>query len=57
MGVPKEEILKATKGMLQKQVYVVFTTAANGIGPVMENLAEHLKFQVAIEKAGVMVAA
>jgi hypothetical protein len=57
MGVPKEQILEATKGMLQKQVYVVFTTATNGIGPVMENLAEHLKFQVAIEKAGVMVAA
>jgi uncharacterized protein YciI len=57
MGVPKEKILEATKGMLQKQVYVVLTTATNGIGPVMENLAEHLKFQLAIEKSGVMVAA
>ena len=57
MGVPKEDILRATNGMLQKQVYVVFTTPTNGIGPVMANLEEHLKFQVAIEKSGIMVAA
>jgi uncharacterized protein len=55
--VTKEEILEASKEMLQKQVYVVFSTPTKGIGPVMENLATHLEHQRSIERAGVMLAA
>jgi len=36
---------------------VVFTTPINGIGPVMENVKEHLAFQVRLEKEGIMFAA
>ncbi len=38
-------------------MYVYFTRPANGMGPVMENLEEHLKFQVELEQKGVMFGA
>jgi uncharacterized protein YciI len=57
MRVTKEQVLEASEGMLQKQVYVIFSTPTNGIGPVMKNLAVHLEHQRSIERAGVMVAA
>jgi uncharacterized protein len=57
MRVTREQILEASKGMLQKQVYVVFSTPTSGIGPVMENLAKHLEHQRNIERAGILVAA
>ena len=52
-----EDILNASRGMLQKQLYVVFTTPANGMGPVMANIEAHLKFQVELEKKGIMFGA
>ena len=52
-----EDILNASRGMLQKQLYVVFTTPANGIGPVMANIEAHLKFQIALEQQGIMFGA
>ncbi len=55
--VTREDLLEASKGMLQKQMYVYFTTPTNGMGPVMENLEAHLKFQVELEKKGVMFGA
>ncbi len=51
------DILNASAGCLQKQMYVYFTTPANGLGPVMENLEDHLKFQVELEQKGVMFGA
>jgi uncharacterized protein YciI len=45
------------RGFLAKQLYVVFTTPANGIGPVMENLQRHLDYQELLEKKGIMFAA
>lgn len=58
MDIPtKADIVAATSGMLNKDLYVVFTTPANGMGPVMENLPEHLKFQVEIEQKGIMFGA
>ena len=45
------------RGYLAKQLYVVFTSPANGIGPVMENLAPHLEFQEKLEREGIMFAA
>jgi hypothetical protein len=55
--VTKDDILKASAGMLQKQLYVVFTTPTNGVGPVMENIEEHLNFQVDLEQRGIMLGA
>ena len=55
--ITKDNILEASKGMLQKQLYVVFTTPVDGMGPVMENLEEHLQFQVKLEQDGIMLGA
>ncbi len=56
-NVTKDDILAATQQMIQKQLYVVFTTPTNGMGPVMENLEEHLKFQISLEERGIMLGA
>ncbi|PON15228.1 hypothetical protein C2W62_24970 [Candidatus Entotheonella serta] len=55
--ITKDDVLNVSKGMLQKQLYVVFTTPTNGLGPVMENIEAHLKFQVQLEKDGIMFGA
>ena len=55
--VKAADILEASKGMLQKQLYVVFTRPTGGLGPVMENLKPHLDFQVKLEQDGIMVGA
>ena len=55
MSEPKvkvQDVLDASKGMLQKHLYVVFTTPTDGMGPVMENLEAHLEHQVRMEKEG-----
>lgn len=51
------DILGASKGMLQKQMYVVFTKPTKGLGPVMANIEAHLKFQVELEGKGIMFGA
>ncbi|MBG6163777.1 uncharacterized protein YciI [Labrenzia sp. EL_195] len=55
--ITKDDILKASAGMLQKQLFVVFTSPTNGMGPVMENIEEHLNFQVDLEQRGIMLGA
>ena len=55
--VIKEDVMNACEGMLQKQLYVVFTTPTHGLGPVMENIEPHLKFQVSLEERGIMFGA
>ena len=55
--ITREDVLEACKGMLQKQLYVYFTTPVSGLGPVMENLEAHLTFQVELEKKGIMFGA
>ena len=42
--VTKQDILNASSQMLNMDLYVVFTKPTNGLGPVMENIEEHLKF-------------
>lgn len=44
-------------GMLAKKLYVVFTSPAEGLGKVMENIEEHLAYQHEIEQNGTMFAA
>lgn len=56
-SVPSAGVLDASKGMLQKQLYAIFTTPVDGLGPVFANLEEHLKYQVQIEREGIMFAA
>jgi hypothetical protein len=51
------DILQASKGMLQKQLYAVFTRPTNGLGPVMANIKPHLDFQVDLERRGIMFGA
>jgi uncharacterized protein YciI len=55
--ITREEILQACEGMLRKQLYVVFTTPTNGLGPVMENIEPHLKYQIELEEKGIMFGA
>lgn len=55
--ITKDDVKKASEGMLQKQLYVVLTTPTNGMGPVMDNIDEHLKFQVGLEQQGIMMCA
>ncbi|ADV84370.1 YciI family protein [Terriglobus saanensis] len=55
--ITREQVLEASKGMLQKQFYVIFSKPTNGIEPVMENLPRHLKHQCQIERDGILVAA
>jgi hypothetical protein len=57
MKLPAAKILEASKGMAQKQLYVIFTTPANGLEPVMHNVKEHLEFQVDLERRGIMFGA
>lgn len=56
-SVPAAAVLDASKGMLQQQLYAIFTTPTDGLGPVFAKLEEHLKYQVQIEQEGIMYAA
>jgi len=57
--IPAKDIvaLCKEKGYLAKQLYVVFTTPTNGLGPVMANIEQHLAFQASLEEQGIMFAA
>lgn len=58
-NVSAQDIITLSKkaGGLAKQLYVVFTTPSNGIELVMRNVKEHLEFQAALEKQGIVFAA
>jgi len=56
-SVPAAAVLEASKEMLQRQLYAIFTTPADGLGPVFANIEEHLAFQVQLEKDGILHAA
>jgi uncharacterized protein len=59
MVVNAQDIFSLSKreGFFAKQLYVVFSSAADGMKPVMENIKEHLAFQLELEKDGTMFAA
>jgi len=40
--VTREQVLEASKGMLQMQFYMVHSFPTAGMTPVMQNLAQHL---------------
>lgn len=56
-ALPKHAVIEASKGTLQKQLYAVFTTPAQGLGPVLANMGPHLGFQAQLEADGVLFAA
>jgi uncharacterized protein YciI len=56
-SVPAADVRAASKGMLQKQLYAIFTTPTNGLGPIFANLEDHLRFQVSLEREGSLYAA
>ena len=43
--------------LAKKNLYDVFTTPTNGIGPVMKNLEDHLEFQRELQDNGIMFGA
>jgi uncharacterized protein YciI len=43
--------------LLAKQLYVVFSEPTNGLGPIMEVVDEHVRYQTKLELDGVMWAA
>ena len=55
--VTREQVLEASKGMLQMQFYMVHSFPTAGMEAVMKNLPEHLDHQCAMERSGVMLAA
>ena len=55
--ITKDDILKATQGMLQKQFYVVSTSPTDGMEPVMAALEEHLAFLVKLGQDGILFGA
>ena len=56
-AVTRKQVLEASKGMLQKQFYMVHSTPTGGMDAVMKNLPAHLEHQCRIEREGIMVAA
>jgi len=56
-SLPVADVMEASRRMLQKQLYAIFTTPVNGIGPVLENMEDHLNFQISLEREGTMFAA
>lgn len=54
----QQHIDKVTdKGLLAKQLYVVLTKPVSGLDAVRENLAEHLAYQLELERKNIMFAA
>lgn len=56
-SVPVGAVMDASKAMLQNQLFAIFTRPVNGLGPILANMDEHLKFQIGLEKEGIMFAA
>ncbi|MGB3245737.1 MAG: YciI family protein [Sulfitobacter sp.] len=56
-SVPAGAVLDASKGMLQRQLYAIFTKPVDGLGPVFAIIEDHLKFQVQLETNGILYAA
>lgn len=56
-SVAAADVREASKTMLQKQLYAIFTTPTDGLGPVFANLDEHLAFQTRLESEGLLYAA
>lgn len=56
-SIPVGAVMEASRQMLQKQLYAIFTRPVNGLQPILERMEEHLAFQVSLETEGVLFAA
>lgn len=58
-GIPWPEKVRKVRseGVLGMQLYAVFTTPANGLGPVLDNIGPHLDYQKKLEAEGTLFAA
>lgn len=45
------------RGLMALQLFCVYTKPTNGLGPIMENLEDHLAYQNKIEADGIMFGA
>jgi uncharacterized protein len=57
--MPWQELVElcATKGLLAKQLWVISSKPTDGLGPILDNLEEHLAYQTKLEQDGIMFAA
>ena len=55
--VTADDLRAACEGMLQLQLYAVFTRPVSGLKPIMEILEQHLEYQISMEKRGILFAA
>lgn len=55
--VPASDVRAASSQMLQKQLYAIFTSPTGGLENVFAQMEEHLRFQVSLEREGIMFAA
>jgi len=56
-AIPVADVKEASRDMLQKQLYAIFTSPVDGLGPILERLGEHLAFQIQLEADGILYAA
>ncbi len=57
LKVTADDVRAACEGMLQLQLYAVFTKPVNGLKPIMEVLEQHLEFQISLERRGILFGA
>jgi len=57
LKVTAESVRDACEGMLQLQLYAIFTRPVEGLEPVMAALERHLEFQISLEERGILFAA
>jgi uncharacterized protein YciI len=57
MPLQVKDVMQASRAMLQKQLYAIFTVPAGGIEPILAQLEAHLAFQIQLERDGIMYAA
>ena len=46
-----------THGLLGMRLYVIASKPTNGLGPILENLEQHVAYQTKLERDGIMFAA
>jgi len=56
-ALPVDAVMEASRQTLQKQLYAIFTSPTNGMGPVLANMDAHMAFQMQLEAEGIMFAA
>jgi uncharacterized protein len=57
--MPWHELVElcTTKGLLAKRLWVISSKPTDGLGPILDNLEEHLAYQTKLERDGIMFAA